>query len=414
LLFKLLKNDTNLYTISRTLFIAVYMASIARKNLLEDLPRFLVAQAGIMFAVSLVTIQTGLQSGFNQSSSQLIDQSQADLWVASDQMEHLRLTMPLEYGQVSQAETVEGVAVAEGIIIKGAMWEEADKIAAVTMVGSRPDGLLFAPENLVENSFTDLEQDYSFITDTTNLEALGINAIGDEGEINGLPAQLVGLTTKTQSVVMDNMIFASLESVNTYRQGRRTPEGEAIREPTDLQETDEVTFILVQAEEGTDLEALKARLETELEDIQVYTRQEMSAQNQAYWQERSGIGYILTIGATVGIVVGIVVVGQILYASVSDHLKEFGTLKAMGASDWFLYRAIIEQGLWMAVLGYVPGISLCLGVSAWTATSQGIVILVTPISASAVFAITVVMCVTSAVFAIQKVTRVDPAIVFKG
>lgn len=390
------------------------MASIARKNLFEDLPRFLVAQAGIMFAVSLVTIQTGLQSGFNQSSSQLIDQSEADLWVTSDQMQHLRLTLPLDYAQVGEAEAVEGVTTAEGIILKGAMWEEDNRIASVTMVGARPDGLLFAPDNLVENSFTDLAQDYSFITDTTNLTALGIEAVGEEGEINGLPAQLVGLTAGTQSVVMDNMIFASLEGVNTYRQGQQTPEDEPVPAPGELQGTDEVTFILVQAEAGTDLQVLKERLEAELENVQVYTREEMSQQNRAYWQKRSGIGYILTIGATVGIVVGIVVVGQILYASVSDHIKEFGTLKAMGASDWFLYRTIIEQGLWMAVLGYIPGIALCLGVSAWTATSQGIVILVTPISASAVFAITVVMCVSSAVFAIQKVTRVDPAIVFKG
>ena len=115
-----------------------------------------------------------------------------------------------------------------------------------------------------------------------------------------------------------------------------------------------------------------------------------------------------------GVIVGVVVVGQILYASVTDHLKEFGTLKAMGASDVFIYSVIIEQGLWMAILGYVPGMALCLGVSVWTAASQGIVILITPASAVAVLGITIAMCVSSAIFAIQKVTRVDPAIVFKG
>jgi putative ABC transport system permease protein len=107
-------------------------------------------------------------------------------------------------------------------------------------------------------------------------------------------------------------------------------------------------------------------------------------------------------------------VGQILYASASDHIKEFGTLKAIGASDWIIYSVIVEQALWMAVLGYIPGIALCLGVAAWTAATQSIVILITPMSAATVFGITVVMCVGSALFAIQKVTRVDPAIVFKA
>ncbi len=86
----------------------------------------------------------------------------------------------------------------------------------------------------------------------------------------------------------------------------------------------------------------------------------------------------------------------------------------MGASDQFIYRVIVEQGLWMAILGYLPGMAICLGVAAWTAKSQGIVILITPTSALAVFGITVAMCIGSAFFAIQKVTRVDPAIVFKG
>jgi putative ABC transport system permease protein len=99
---------------------------------------------------------------------------------------------------------------------------------------------------------------------------------------------------------------------------------------------------------------------------------------------------------------------------VSDHIKEFGTLKAMGASDWMLYGVIVEQSLWMAVMGYAPGTLLCFFIAQWTGSSMGIVILMTPISSLAVFGITVAMCVGSAFFAIQKVTRVDPAIVFKA
>ena len=140
----------------------------------------------------------------------------------------------------------------------------------------------------------------------------------------------------------------------------------------------------------------------------------MAKLTQTYWQERSGIGYILGLGAVVGVIVGVVIVGQILYSSVSEHIKEFGTLKAMGASDWSIYKIIIEQALWMVVLGYLPGMALCLGVAAWTSTTQGIMILITPGAAIAVFGITVVMCIGSAIFAIQKVTRVDPGIVFKA
>jgi putative ABC transport system permease protein len=116
----------------------------------------------------------------------------------------------------------------------------------------------------------------------------------------------------------------------------------------------------------------------------------------------------------VGVIVGMVVVSQILYSSVSDHLKEFGTLKAMGASDWLIYRVITEQALWMAFLGYIPSMLICLSLGTWTVAAKGIMILITPGTAIAVLGVTVVMCVASALFAIQKVTHVDPAIVFKA
>jgi putative ABC transport system permease protein len=109
-----------------------------------------------------------------------------------------------------------------------------------------------------------------------------------------------------------------------------------------------------------------------------------------------------------------VIVGQILYASVADHIREFGTLKAMGASNWVIYSVIVEQALWMAVLGYIPSMALCYALSSWTLGAKGVLILIEPTTAATVFVITVVMCVGSALFAVQKVTRVDPAIVFKA
>ncbi len=394
------------------------MASIARKNLLEDIPRFLVAQAGIMFAVSLVTIQTGIQYGFANSTSRLVDQSQADLWVASEEMEHLGLSLPLSYEEVTTASKVKGVEAAEAVIINGAVWQlpGSKEITAVTLVGAKPDGLLFSPSTLTQGSFSDLKQAYNFITDESNLKKINLQKVGEKGKVNTVSAKLVGLTAGTQSIVFGNFMFTSVETASALIKARGNFASSSSKTPEVKQLTakEPVNFVLIRAKAGENLEALKQRLEKELPDTRAYTRAELALTTQNYWRQRSGMGFILGLGAVVGVVVGIVVVSQILYASVSDHLKEFGTLKAMGASDWFIYGVIIEQGLWMGILGYLPGMALCLAVGAWTAATQGIVILITPASALAVLGITVVMCVSSAVFAIQKVTRVDPAIVFKG
>ncbi|MBD2462719.1 ABC transporter permease [Oscillatoria sp. FACHB-1407] len=411
------------------------MASIARKNLFEDIPRFLVAQAGIMFAVSLVTIQTGILSGFSRSTTSVIDNSQADIWVAASEMVYLELTLPLPAGMVAQAQEVDGVVRAEALSIRGATWRSDNgEISPVRLIGFSPNGQLFIPGELVSGNWSDLQEPYSFILDESNLDSLDLGQLGEEASIGSLPARLIGLTQETQSIASSPFLFTSLESANAYVTSgltsttscrlvsgnlqctnvyQRSQSSTPPARPAPLTASDTITYVLVQAASGQDLELLKQRLEEALPGTRAYTKAEISSQTRDYWQQRTGLGFVLGLGATVGVIVGMVIVGQILYSSVSDHLKEFGTLKAMGASDWLIYRVIIEQALWMAVLGYAPSMGLCLALGAWTFATQGIMILITPVTAAGVLGITVIMCVGSALFAIQKVTHVDPAIVFK-
>lgn len=417
------------------------MASLARKNLFEDIPRFLVAQAGIMFAVSLVTIQNGILTGFIRSSSILIDHSKADIWIASKDMIHLELTMPISLERMTQAQTVEGVERAEAFIFRNARWRDPleNKIHAVTVVGFDPDGELFSPWNIIQGEDQALKNPYTIIVDESKLNALKIKNIGDIAKLGGLEAKLGGITQGTQSIVSNSFIFTSLRNANAYvnspvktqtlcqlqnddLQCTQSYEDQSSNQkpvnsppPRQLNLADPITYVLIKAKPDQDLAQLKQKLQETLpNDVQVLTREEMSMIMQTFWQKRTGVGFVLSLGAAVGILVGMVVVGQILYSSVSDHLKEFGTLKAMGASDWVIYGIILEQALWMAVLGYIPGMALCFGVAYWAGATQGILILITPLSALGVFGLTVVMCTGSAFFAIQKVTKVDPAIVFKA
>jgi len=419
------------------------MVSLARKNLLEDIPRFLVAQAGIMFAVTLVTLQTGIFNGFTRSTGQLIYNSEADIWVASDSWVQIELTLPIPVSNVIEAQKVEGVARAEALTFINALWRQPKgEINYVRVVGFDPNGELFTPKNLTQGNLSDLKNPYSVIVDKTNLTSLNIGKIGDEATVNSLPAKIVGLTQGNRSIVSNPYMFTSLENAvtfltsgqtsnlscklpsqgggdlictNTYSKSPETlTPTQSLPTPKPLVASDLISYVLIQAESGENLEKLKQRLETALPNTKAYTREEIIQKNQNFWQKRTGVGFILGMGAVVGIIVGVIIVGQILYSSVSDHIQEFGTLKAIGASDWVIYGVIIEQALWMAVLGYIPSTVLCYGVAVWAYTTQGIIILITPVSAIAIFGITVIMCVGSAIFAIQKVTRLDPAMVFKA
>lgn len=413
------------------------MVSLARKNLLKDLPRFLVAQAGIMFAVSLVTIQTGILKGFTRSTTLLIDSSAADIWVASENIVNFELTEPFPYVQVQQAQEIEGVALAEALMIGSGRWYSDGKLTTLRVFGFNPNGQLFRPGEVSNTAIQALKAPYSALIDRTNMRSFRIDSVGDTARIRQLPVMVVGLTRDTQSLVSSKFVFTSLVNANAYISSgfsagltcqlgngditcvnayERDPDAANtdVEEPDSLKSDAPVTYILVKAAPGENLQLLKQRLERSLPGTKAFTKNELINTTQGYWQNRTGIGFILGLGAIVGVIVGMVVVAQILYTSVSENLREFGTLKAMGASDWDIYSVILEQSLWMAILGYVPGLLLCWGMGTWTAATQGIVVLITPLSAIGVLGITVVMCVGSAVFAIQKVTRVDPGIVFKA
>ncbi len=417
------------------------MVSIARKNLFEDIPRFLVAQAGIMLAVTLVTIQTGVLKGFSLSTGLLIDQSQADIWVGSKDMVHLELTKPILYEQYIQAQKVEGVAIAEPLMLGAAFWTSpSGELTPLKMFGFKAEGKLFVPGKIIQGDVNAVSQPLSIIADQTSLDSLNLKNINDVGQIRSLPARLAAITEDTQSITSSTFVFTSLENANiyvnsglsskvnctvenndfkcttTYEKEPEKPDNSAVEIPAiePLTATDPITYVLIKAKPGEDLQKLKQRLNAALPNTQAYTTEEIAQKTRDYWTQRTGVGFILGMGATVGVVVGMVVVGQILYTSVSDHLKEFGTLKAMGASNKMIYGVIFEQAIWMAILGYIPGMLLCVGLSHWALQTQGIMILITPFTAAGVLGITVLMCVGSALFAIQKVTGVDPAIVFKA
>ncbi len=412
-------------------------STIARKNLLEDPIRFVVAQAGILFAVSLVTIQLGILKGFTRSTAMLVDYSKADLWVAHKDMVYLELTSPLPAEYLPKAIAVPGVDLAEVLLLRSGRWRDPEgNLSSVRILGFNPDGQLFAGWPVTDGKLADLNQPYRVMLDRASLASLDVTKVGDKATIGNLPAEIVGLAEDTKSTASSAFVYTSLETANAYgsaelssaitckrqengntectNQFSNAPKDAAAPPPRRLNLGDPITYILIRAKPGEDLNALKTRLSQALPDTRIYSRTEMARLTRDYWEARTSVGFILGLGATVGFIVGMVIVGQILYASVTDHIREFGTLKAMGASNWVIYSVILEQALWMAVLGYIPSMALCLALSGWTLKAKGVLILIEPTMAAGVFVLTVVMCVGSALFAVQRVTRVDPAIVFKA
>ncbi|HXN08674.1 MAG TPA: FtsX-like permease family protein [Candidatus Acidoferrales bacterium] len=412
------------------------MVPLGRKTLFEDLPRFLVAQAGVAFAVALIAIQTGIFIGFVKSAGLPVDESTADVWVAAKDMLYFELAAPIAYENLDEARHVQGVARAEALFLKTSAWlGPAHKIEYIRVIGFDPQGELFVPGPIPRAALAKLQSADTAIVDAGNLKALNIPDVGGYGKIGHHNVRVVALTRGTQPIISATFIYTSLANAKAYFAPATPPLNDfagplnpryaamllAIHERAGsgqmaqtLDPSDDINYVLVRAKPGVNLADLKYRLDSALPGTRSYTKQEMADRTRSYWRQRTGIGFLLGLVAAVGFVVGMTVVGQILYTSVSEHIKEYGTLRAMGAPDALFYRIVGEQAVLMALLGFLPGIALSVWVSWWAHAQRNILILITPASAAGVLVVIVAMCVVSGIFAVQRALRVDPAIVFKA
>lgn len=170
---------------------------------------------------------------------------------------------------------------------------------------------------------------------------------------------------------------------------------------------------LVSVKPGTDLQKLKRELQPYLgAEATVLTKEELVAAEIRFLREAHPLDFIFGMGAAVGFFIGFVVVYQILYSDVTNHLPQFATMKAMGFTDNYLLRVVLSQAMILTVMGYIPGFFMAIGLYEVATKAIQMKFSMTIDRALGVFAATVIMCGFSAMIAIQKARTADPADVF--
>jgi putative ABC transport system permease protein len=375
------------------------MALLARRNLLHDKVRFAVTLTGIVFAILLMVVQFGLFMGFMETTSNNVSHSKADLWVVSKGVKYFDIGgwAPFSERKLYQILGVPGVASASKYVIQYIVWKRDDgSTENIQIVGFDPKSDMGGPWNITKGKAEDLQADNTVFVDDLYRQRLGITHLGQVGEINGYRARVVGFTEGIRSFTTSPFVFASFKSAQSYV---RLPE-------------DQTVYVLVNATKGTDLQQLKRDIMARVSDVDVHTTAEFSWMTQRYWIFTTGAGVATLIAAMLGLVVGVVVVAQTIYATTIDHIREFGTLKAIGASNLHIYRVIIEQALISAVIGYIIGISLSFAIVYLSRRNEAAILLPWQV-ALGIFGLTVLMCVSASVVSIHKATRIDPVLVFK-
>ncbi|MBI2893834.1 MAG: FtsX-like permease family protein [Deltaproteobacteria bacterium] len=372
------------------------MWTLARKILVHDKIKFAVAGAGVSMSVLLVLLQVGLYLGFMENTSNLIDHSTADIWVTGEGNENFDFAGPVSERYFYRVASMPGVERAERVLLAFGMWKLASGGSqGVEVMGLQRDAQLLAPWNIVGGDARRISEANGIVIDQSEFPKLGVGGLGESHEITGVRSRVVGLTDGIRSFTTSPFVFTNFDTAHAY---------------TGM-EPDTVTYVLVRAAPGADVAALAARI-GEIPNLDAYTRAAFSARSRDYWSSRTGVGTGFFMTAVMGILVGLVVVGQILYSGTLEHLKEYGTLKAMGASNGAIVRVIVYQALIAAVVGYVVGGIMAFGGREAVKAANLTVVLSTDLLAGTAV-LTVGMCTVAAMLAIIKVIRLDPASVFK-
>jgi len=374
------------------------MASLAQRNLFHDRVRLAVTLVGIVFSVVLATIQLGLFVGFTTATAEVIDRSGADFWIVSRGATHLESSAAFPETEYYRARGAAGVAEVQKHLVQFGEWQRPDGVReSVLLIGFDPGGTMGRPWNITAGRVEDLEQADTVFVDELYREKLGVTHLGQVVEIGGYRARVAGFTRGIRTFTTAPPVFCSFKNAQNYF---------GLRE-------DQVTALLVTASPGADRAAVERALAARGGEVDVYPTEAWSRRQQGYWMFGTGAGVTVLIAAALGLLVGVVVVAQTIYAATVDHIREFGTLKAMGASNRYIYGVILQQALTSGAIGAVLGMGIALAVAA--ASQQGTPAIMVPWPlATGLLILTLLMCAAASVVSINKVTRLDPALVFKG
>jgi putative ABC transport system permease protein len=369
---------------------------LAFRNLFHDRLRLIATVIGIVFSIVLVTVQMGLYVSFERMVTVMIDHADADLWIVPRGTKCFEDPSMLDERERFRALSVAGVASAAPLVIGFAQWRTpSGGNTPIFMIGSDPRGAGLEPWNVVEGRADALAIPGAVAIDRSYFDRLETTRVGEYAEIGDQRVQVMAITNGIRSFTTTPYVFSSIERARAYT-------GTA---------ANKASYFLVRVTPGTNVMQVRDSLRAKLPDTEVLTTAEFRDRSANFWLFGTGAGAALFAGALLGLIVGTVIVAQTLYSSTKDHLNEFATLRAIGSSGRYIHKVIIFQALLSALIGFC--IASTIGWIVVVATADtALPVVITPLMTAILLVLTVAMCVVSAIAAIMKVTRIDPAMVF--
>jgi len=394
-----------MYSLFSVAFIA-HRIPLAWLQLTREKIRLLVALAGIAFACILMFMQLGFQDSLLESAIRFHVALKGEIFLVSPQSNALIAMNTFSQRRLYQALGFEGVRAISPVYVGFALWKnpETRRTRSIFVVGVDPSADLLDLPELTPDELEEIKKADVVLFDRRSRSEFGpIPEWFESGrevvtEVGNRRVQVGGLFKMGATFGADGTILTSdLNFLRIFPQRERGL----------------VDIGVVQLQPGVDPDPLVRQMRALLpEDVRVLSRAEFIDMERTYWEEGTAIGFIFSLGVGMGFIVGIVIVYQILYTDVSDHLAEYATLKAMGYTDTYLLGVVFQEALLLAGLGYIPAFALSVLLYDLTANATLLPIAMTFNRAVLVLGLAVSMCFISGAIAVRRLRAADPADIF--
>ncbi|HEV3057810.1 MAG TPA: ABC transporter permease DevC [Vicinamibacterales bacterium] len=377
---------------------------LAWYQLVTEKRRLLAALAGIAFAVLLQLMQFGFREAMFVSATLLHRQFHADLILVSPLYEYVAATGSFPQRRLYQALGLSDVESVAPVYVGFAPFKNPETHAdrQIVVIGFDPDDVVLDIPSVIQNA------KYLKVPDAALFDQRSRPDFGpiprEFHRTHAVITEVAGRRTTIGGLFELGVSFAGngniILSDSSFRSIFHRSE-------------DVINFGLVNLKPGVDLPAVQLTLTRLLTpEVKVFTRQQLIELEQIHWDKNTPTGFIFTMGMIVGLMVGAVIVYQILYTDVTDHLGEYATLKAMGYTDRALYLVVLEEALMLSVCGFPLGFALAEALYKVARNYTLLPIEMTAARALVVLAMTVGMSCAAGLLAMRKLRTADPAEVF--
>jgi putative ABC transport system permease protein len=379
------------------------MINTAVKFMKYDKAKSIGVIVGIVISIFLIGQQIGILSFLMGLMGGLVDNSRKDLcqiWVVDKITQNANELGRLDERFVREIRSIEGVENTFGVVAASGLVKFANgKIAPVLLIGSEPPLFVAGPTPSTINAgeLKDLVKDGAVSAEFFD-ESVFDNSVnlGQRIEINGKEA-FIRLQTKNARGFAGSFFYTTLSKARFFG---NFPENK-------------ISAIAVQVRQGDDIAKVVDRINATIYGAKAWNAEELQRTTIKYITISSNIGTSIGSLVVFAFISGFFIIGLTLYSSALDRIKDYGTLKAMGATNGYVRRLILVQSFLFAIIGFVFALLLLFGFSKGV-ESAGLVVKFTAIELLGLFLVTFIISVGGSLFAIRKINSVEPASVFRG